>query len=216
MKNLSPILDDKDIITKEYAEKNFHQNLSNGTLEIKNTSQGDACITLSRGNLANWRVLNKYGVLHFQTDWDYSTNSKTDYHTVFKASVGGTDLEFSCFTKFSKSGELLYDGSVGASSGSISIANLSKYNLVWAYIDGVSSGINFAITTTIPISYLSKSTDNSVKLAGGIPLGAYVTSSGPQAPKNTNSYITASITASKLNLAIENGTIGNVQIISVI
>lgn len=217
MKNLSPINDPKDIITKEYAEEHFHQNNGDGVLTVENESMGDVQVVLSRGTLANWRILNKYGVLHFQTDWDYSTNAKTDYHTVFKATVGGTGLEFSCFTTFSKSGVVLYDGAIGAASGTLAIANLAKYSLVWAYIDGVGvNGINFATTVMIPVSCLKNG--NSVKLAGGIPSSSYITSSGVMATKETAGYITASMSTSSNNISLEisDGTIGNVQIISVI
>ena len=66
----------------------------------------------------------------------------------------------------------------------------------------------------VPIAYLVKSTSNSVQLAGGIPSSAYTTSSGVLAAKNMSGYITAKVSGNTLSLTISDGTLGSVEVVS--
>ena len=115
-------------------------------------------------------------------------------------------------------GNLLYDGSISTAGGSVTIQDLASYSVVLLQTYGVgASGLNCGITTLIPIAYISKG--NSIRLYGGIPSSAYTTSSGPQAAKGMGGYITASMTSdspSILTLEQSVGTIGNIQIYSII
>ena len=99
-------------------------------------------------------------------------------------------------------------------SSSITIDNLSSYTALWLYVVGNVSGINFATNLIVPIAHLAKSTSNSVRLAGGIPSSAYITSEGPLAAKNMDGTITAKVSGNTLSLAISDGTIGSVEVIS--
>ena len=98
--------------------------------------------------------------------------------------------------------------------GSITIDNLSSYTALWLYVVGNVSGINFATNLIVPVAYLAKSTSNSVKLAGGIPSSAYITSEGPLAAKNMDGTITAKVSGNKLDLTISDGIIGAIEVIS--
>lgn len=99
-------------------------------------------------------------------------------------------------------------------SGSITIDNLSSYTALWLYVVGNVSGINFTTNLIVPVAYLAKSTSNSVKLAGGIPSSAYITSEGPLAAKDMNGTITAKVSGNTLDLTISGGIIGSVEVIS--
>ena len=101
-----------------------------------------------------------------------------------------------------------------AQSSSITIDNLSSYTALWINVAGNVSGINFQTNLVVPVSYLAKSTSNNVQLAGGIPSSAYTTSEGPLAAKNMNGTITAKVNGNTLNLTIGAGTIGSVEVIS--
>ena len=101
-------------------------------------------------------------------------------------------------------------------SGSITIDNLSSYTALWVNVTGNVSGINFKTNLIVPVAYLAKSTSNSVQLAGGIPSSAYITSEDPLAAKNMDGTITAKINGNTLSLAIGTGTIGSVEVISLI
>lgn len=101
-------------------------------------------------------------------------------------------------------------------SGIITIDNLSSYTALWLYVVGNVSGINFATNLIVPVAYLAKSTSNRVKLAGGIPSSAYITSEGPLAAKDMNGTITAKVSGNTLDLTISDGTIGSVEVISLI
>ena len=115
-------------------------------------------------------------------------------------------------------GNLLYDGSISTAGGSVTIQELADYSVVLLQTYGVgANGLSCGITTLIPIAYISKG--NSIRLYGGIPSSAYTTSSGPQAAKGMGGYITASMTSdspSILTLEQSVGTIGNIQIYSII
>ena len=101
-------------------------------------------------------------------------------------------------------------------SSSITIDNLSSYTALWVNVTGNVSGINFKTNLIVPVAYLAKSTSNSVQLAGGIPSSAYITSEDPLAAKNMDGTITAKINGNTLSLAIGTGTIGSVEVISLI
>lgn len=101
-----------------------------------------------------------------------------------------------------------------AQSSSITIDNLSAYTALWVNVSGGVSGINFTTNLIVPVAYLAKSTSNSVKLAGGIPSSAYITSEGVQAAKDMDGTITAKVSGNTLDLTISNGTIGSVEVIS--
>ena len=103
-----------------------------------------------------------------------------------------------------------------AQSSSITIDNLSSYTALWINVAGNVSGINFQTNLVVPVSYLAKSTSNSVQLAGGIPSSAYITSEGPLATKNMDGTITAKVNGNSLDLTIGTGTIGSVEVISLI
>ena len=99
-------------------------------------------------------------------------------------------------------------------SSSITIDNLSSYTALWINVSGAVAGISFMTNLIVPIAYLAKSTSNSVQLAGGIPSSAYITSEGPLAAKNMSGYITAKVNGNTLDLTISDGTIGSVEVIS--
>lgn len=101
-----------------------------------------------------------------------------------------------------------------AQSDSITIDNLSAYTALWVNVTGNVSGINFKTNLIVPIAYLAKSTSNSVQLAGGIPSSAYITSEGPLAAKNMDGTVTAKVSGNTLDLTISDGTIGSVEVIS--
>ena len=99
-------------------------------------------------------------------------------------------------------------------SSSITIDNLSAYTALWVNVSGGVSGINFATNLIVPVAYLAKSSSNRVSLAGGIPSSAYVTSEGPVAAKYMDGTITAKISGNTLDLTISDGTIGSIEVIS--
>ena len=101
-----------------------------------------------------------------------------------------------------------------AQSGSITIDNLSSYTALWINVAGAVAGIRFQTNLIVPVSYLAKSTSNSIQLAGGIPSSAYTTSEGPLAAKHMNGTITAKVSGNTLDLTISDGTIGSVEVIS--
>lgn len=101
-----------------------------------------------------------------------------------------------------------------AQSDSITIDNLSAYTALWVNVTGNVSGINFKTNLIVPIAYLAKSTSNSVQLAGGIPSSAYITSSGVQAAKYMDGTITAKVSGNTLDLTIGTGTIGAIEVVS--
>ena len=101
-----------------------------------------------------------------------------------------------------------------AQSSSITIDNLSSYTALWVNVSGGVSGINFATNLIVPVAYLAKSTSNSVQLAGGIPSSAYTTSEGVLAAKYMDGTITAKISGNTLDLTISDGTIGAIEVIS--
>ena len=101
-----------------------------------------------------------------------------------------------------------------AQGGSITIDNLSSYTALWLYVVGNVSGINFKTNLVVPVAYLAKSTSNSVELAGGIPSSAYITSEGVLAVKHMNGTITAKVSGNTLNLTIGTGTIGAIEVVS--
>ena len=99
-------------------------------------------------------------------------------------------------------------------SSSITIDNLSSYTALWINVSGAVAGISFMTNLIVPVAYLAKSTSNRVQLAGGIPSSAYITSEGPLAAKNMSGYITAKVNGNTLDLTISDGTIGSVEVIS--
>ena len=99
-------------------------------------------------------------------------------------------------------------------SSSITIDNLSSYTALWVNVSGGVSGINFATNLIVPIAYLAKNSSNRVSLAGGIPSSAYVTSEGPVAAKYMDGTITAKVSGNTLDLTISDGTIGSIEVIS--
>ena len=101
-----------------------------------------------------------------------------------------------------------------AQSSSITIDNLSTYTALWVNVSGNVSGINFQTNLVVPVAYLAKSTSNSVELAGGIPSSAYITSEGVLAVKHMNGTITAKVSGNTLNLTIGTGTIGAIEVVS--
>lgn len=101
-----------------------------------------------------------------------------------------------------------------AQSDSITIDNLSAYTALWVNVSGGVSGINFTTNLIVPVAYLAKSTSNSVQLAGGIPSSAYITSEGVLAAKYMDGTITAKISGNTLELTIGKGTIGAIEVIS--
>ena len=104
---------------------------------------------------------------------------------------------------------------LGAStSSSITIDNLASYTALWINVAGAVAGINFITNLIVPVAYLAKSTSNSVQLAGGIPSSAYTTSSGVLAAKNMSGYITAKVSGNTLSLTISDGTLGSVEVVS--
>lgn len=103
-----------------------------------------------------------------------------------------------------------------AQSDSITIDNLASYTALWINVAGAVAGINFITNLIVPVAYLAKSTSNRVQLAGGIPSSAYTTSAGVLAAKNMSGYITAKVSGNKLDLTISDGTIGSVEVISLI
>ena len=76
------------------------------------------------------------------------------------------------------------------------------------------SGINFTTNLIVPIAYLAKSSSNRVPLAGGIPSSAYITSEGVLAAKHMDGTITAKVSGNTLGLTIGKGTIGAIEVIS--
>lgn len=104
---------------------------------------------------------------------------------------------------------------LGAStSSSITIDGLSTYTALWVNVSGAVAGINFKTNLVVPVAYLAKSTSNSIQLAGGIPSSAYTTSSGVLAAKNMSGYITAKVSGNTLSLTISDGTLGSVEVVS--
>ena len=99
-------------------------------------------------------------------------------------------------------------------NSSITIDNLSSYTALWVNVSGGVSGINFTTNLIVPVAYLAKSTSNRVQLAGGIPSSAYIVSGGPVAAKDMNGYITAKVNGNTLDLTISDGTIGGIEVIS--
>ena len=99
-------------------------------------------------------------------------------------------------------------------SGSITIDNLSSYTALWINVSGAVAGISFMTNLIVPVAYLAKSTSNRVQLAGGIPSSAYITSEGPLAAKNMSGYITAKVSGNTLDLTISDGTIGSIEVVS--
>ena len=99
-------------------------------------------------------------------------------------------------------------------SSSITIDNLSSYTALWINVSGAVAGISFMTNLIVPVAYLAKSTSNRVQLAGGIPSSAYTTSEGPLAAKNMSGYITAKVNGNTLDLTISDGTIGSVEVVS--
>lgn len=100
-------------------------------------------------------------------------------------------------------------------SSSITIDNLSMYSALWANVSGNCSGINFQTNLIVPVAYLSKNSANGVLLAGGIPSSAYITSDGVLAAKNLDGTIAAKVNGNTLSLTIGTGTIGAIEVISV-
>lgn len=104
---------------------------------------------------------------------------------------------------------------LGAStSSSITIDGLSTYTALWVNVSGAVAGINFKTNLVVPIAYLAKSTSNSVQLSGGIPSSAYITSGGVLAAKDLNGNITAKVSGNTLNLTISDGTLGSIEVVS--
>ena len=101
-----------------------------------------------------------------------------------------------------------------AQKGGITIDNLSSYTALWVNVSGAVAGISFMTNLIVPVAHLAKSTSNRVQLAGGIPSSAYTTSEGPLAAKNMSGYITAKVSGNTLDLTISDGTIGSVEVIS--
>lgn len=101
-----------------------------------------------------------------------------------------------------------------AQSSSITIDNLSSYTALWVNVAGNVSGINFKTNLIVPVAYLAKSTSNSVQLAGGIPSSAYITSEGVLAAKYMDGTITAKVSGDTLDLTIGTGTIGAIEVVS--
>ena len=103
-----------------------------------------------------------------------------------------------------------------AQSSSITIDNLASYTALWVNVSGGVSGINFQTNLIVPVAYLAKSTSNRVQLAGGIPSSAYTTSEGVLAAKYMDGTITAKVNGNTLDLTISDGTIGAIEVISLI
>ena len=101
-----------------------------------------------------------------------------------------------------------------STSSSITIDNLASYTALWINVAGAVAGINFMTNLIVPVAYLAKSTSNSVELAGGIPSSAYITSEGVLAVKHMNGTITAKVSGNTLDLTISDGTIGGIEVIS--
>ena len=103
-----------------------------------------------------------------------------------------------------------------AQSSSITIDNLPSYTALWVNVSGNVAGINFKTNLIVPVAYLAKSTSNSLLLAGGIPSSAYTTSAGVLAAKNMDGTITAKVNGNTLDLTIGTGTIGSVEVVSLV
>ena len=148
----------------------------------------------------------------------YETDKETSLGTI--GAYGHTDtLEYYYIGSYQNPAvKITPDGKITTARGSVTIQDLASYAAVLLQTYGVeANGLNCGITTLIPIAYISKR--NSIRLYGGIPSSSYITSSGPQAAKGMGGYITASMTSdspSILTLEQSVGTIGNIQIYSII
>lgn len=221
MKNISPVNDDKDVVTKGYADgtylpqsggvvaAEFGGSMANFKgLEVRRTGliQDHAAYIKFSSNLGDNGFIGMNGSGNFRV---VKINDDESASIMLNLNDGRLAT--------SASGQLLAETAIGSANGSITIENLSEYSLAWAYIDGVgATGGHFAVSATIPVAYLGKG--NSVKIAGGIPSEMRVTENGVEGVKAVKGYITASMEVSApdvLKLEISSGTIGNVQIVSV-
>ena len=237
MKNLSPINESEDVVTKEYVDDSVDKRLpkSGGTMEP------DSEIVIPYGTTGRAAGLGRNGMRVYTTSngsaWAsgvsfYKTDKETSLGTI--GAYGHTDtLEYYYIGSYQNpvvkimldgkittaaSGNLLYFGAISTAGGSVTIQGLADYSAVLLQTYGVgANGLNCGITTLIPIAYISKG--NSIRLYGGIPSSSYITSDGPQAAKGMGGYITASMTSdspSILTLEQSVGIIGNIQIYSII
>lgn len=114
-------------------------------------------------------------------------------------------------------GKILYDGSIGSSTGSITISGLTDYNAVLIVTDGVGiSGTGSNVTAVLPIDYLAKG--NEITVGGGIPSTTKSYDQGTsQALTGIDGKLTASIDTSDkttINLTQSVGVIGNIKVYS--
>lgn len=114
-------------------------------------------------------------------------------------------------------GKLLYDGSIGSNTGSITISGLTNYNAVLIVTDGVGiSGTGSNVTAVLPITYLANG--NSITVGGGIPSGTKSYDQGTsQALTGIDGKLTVSIDTSDkttINLTQSVGVIGNIKVYS--
>lgn len=148
-------------------------------------------------------------------------SGKTASNVIFKPMLRYADIMDDTYEEYNPSlidRCLLKDAAgswLGVSqSSSITIDNLSAYTALWVNVSGNVAGINFNTNLIVPIAYLAKSTSNSVLLAGGIPSSAYITSDGVQAAKHMDGTIAAKVSGNTLSLTIGTGTIGSIEVVS--
>ena len=237
MKNLSPINESEDVVTKEYVDDSVDKRLpkSGGTMEP------DSEIVIPYGTTGRAAGLGRNGMRVYTTSngsaWAsgvsfYKTDKETSLGTI--GAYGHTDtLEYYYIGSYQNpvvkitpdgkittaaGGNLLYSGAISIAGGSVTIQDLADYSVVLLQTYGVgANGLSCGITTLIPIAYISKG--NSIRLYGGIPSSSYITSDGPQAAKDMGGYITASMPdKNTLELAMDSSgsAIGSVQIYSII
>ena len=237
MKNLSPINESEDVVTKEYVDDSVDKRLpkSGGTMEP------DSEIVIPYGTTGRAAGLGRNGMRVYTTSngsaWAsgvsfYKTDKETSLGTI--GAYGHTDtLEYYYIGSYQNpvvkitpdgkittaaGGNLLYSGAISIAGGSVTIQGLADYSAVLLQTYGVgANGLSCGITTLIPIAYISKG--NSIRLYGGIPSSSYITSDGPQAAKGMGGYITASMPDNNtLELAMDSSgsAIGSVQIYSII
>ena len=197
--------------------------------ESDNTYAGLVYVFLN-GNLSQQRLANNKDTKYFK----FTTNSDTTFITIrLGVATSGNSITYSnimlryadilddTYEPYQPSlvERCLLKDTAGinlghAQSSSITIDNLSSYTALWVNVTGNVSGINFATNLIVPVAYLAKSTSNRVQLAGGIPSSAYIASGGVLAAKDMNGTVTAKVNGNTLDLTISDGTIGGIEVIS--
>ena len=183
-----------------------------------NSTTGNKYISIANGNILTESEYDSSGVIvyEFHIDKGRTYNNVTYYPMLRYADI--TDSTYEPYQPSLIDRCLLKD-TAGINLGhvqnsSITIDNLSSYTALWVNVSGGVSGINFMTNLIVPVAYLAKSTSNRVQLAGGIPSSAYIVSGGPVAAKDMNGYITAKVNGNTLDLTISDGTIGGIEVIS--